>query len=94
MEIDSEYGQEFCEMRVGILPEYGGFPIADFGTGTPLPSLPERNLDDGLCRLFVSLDDISDEELISLYHLLLMKDRAIRQGLPYNMTIHYPLQRQ
>lgn len=95
LEMDSKFGQEYCEMRVGILPKTGGFPDADFSSSTPLPPLPKRNLDDEICGLFASISDLSDDELIKLYHLLLMKDRAIRYDLPYEiLETHYPLRRR
>ena len=95
LEMDSEYGQEYCEMRIGTLPESGGFPKADFSSSTPLPPLPEHPLDDEICELFDSPVALSDDELITLYHLLLMKDRVIRYDLPYEiLETHYPLRRR
>lgn len=95
IEKDSKYGQEYCEMRIGVLPETGGFPSADSGSSGPLPPLPERLLDDEICGLFDSVHTLPDFDLIKLYHLLLMKDRVIRHDLPYEiMEVYYTLRRR
>lgn len=95
MEVDSGYGQEFCEIRIGIVPESGGFPKSEFNSFPPLPPVPEGDFDSEIEKLFPKRNDLSDEELVKLYHLLLIKDRAIRYDLPYNiMPTHYPLRRK
>ena len=88
-------GPEYCEIRIGCDPGKEGFPSPDFGAYLPLEPVRESDFEARIQEMCQSFLTLNNKEIMGLYHLLLMKDCAIRSKLHYSiLTRYYPLRRR
>ncbi len=89
-----EPGPEYCEIRLTGLPKNNGFSLS--GTDPFRFFDPENNDGSGkrINEMFLRLSSLDNNDVMGLYHLLLMEDQVIRDRLPYGViSQYYPLRK-